>query len=591
MFRKLASFASCLLVYAVAPAATVALVNATESNLVLKLEHPGDKAVELQLFAGEIQAVRVGREPTVKIKLDGKEMAFSLDPYHAYMFVPKTLGGIAFSGVDLAGKMPKIDDVPEKPNPRTVLRLTVNLYGDDAIAITKEAWGRGAKERFEAAAEAILTQTGVAFKAGELGDYESSKFSKDLNQARADFELQIKTKAELRCLGFTGRTIPGETFGTLGEPAATHLLLRDRAPKLEAERVEVVAQLLGSWLGAVRSPDRLSAMRSPLGDGQAVRKGHRIQLDPINLLIANIWADELSAGRGPRAGELSRRAKERLAVLYKTIAGFHDELKTEDGTAKERADLFDQFRSEPESESTLGELNADRKITGEEAAIRKVVAAIAAKATELSKKESRPKGDALTIEYIRAAAKAAGELEEKVRVRAFCIGLGLGLDHSTVLRGNPLLKKLAQSVESDTERQDRLAVLGNPTLRSRRDLCQHFVVSAALTELFGEAGAELVGLAKELADSKTESGFSFVDLAVDLAGIEFAAMLRKEPKRLAELAIDFEVKAYIPEIKKLVEGLSEAKFQSDFGGSTDVRFKDAVAELKKGVKELKAYGK
>jgi hypothetical protein len=53
--------------------------------------------------------------------------------------------------------------------------------------------------------------------------------------------------------------------------------------------------------------------------------------------------------------------------------------------------------------------------------------------------------------------------------------LPIALDDSTILRNNPLVRSMVRSVESDAERKERIAALGSPTVRKRRDLCQHFL--------------------------------------------------------------------------------------------------------------------
>ncbi len=94
-------------------------------------------------------------------------------------------------------------------------------------------------------------------------------------------------------------------------------------------------------------------------------------------------------------------------------------------------------------------------------------------------KDKQRKGDELTVEYIRAAAAAAASLPRAQAAGAFLVGLGLGLDDSTILRNNPVVSAFCRKVETDAERGTRLKVLGKPTMRARRDWTQHFVVSCA----------------------------------------------------------------------------------------------------------------
>ena len=73
------------------------------------------------------------------------------------------------------------------------------------------------------------------------------------------------------------------------------------------------------------------------------------------------------------------------------------------------------------------------------------------------------------------------------------------------------------------------------TLHGRRDLAQHFLVSAALAAE-GDAGlADAVGLWKEVSDSEKRSGFSFVDLAADRAGARFGEVAVASPESARRL--------------------------------------------------------
>ena len=231
------------------------------------------------------------------------------------------------------------------------------------------------------------------------------------------------------------------------------------------------------------------------------------------------------------------------------------------------------------------------KLPTKEAGVRAVVQAVAKKAAEVQAlpAKDRPTGDALNDAYIRTAATAALALDEPVRAPAFLIGVGIALDDSTILSSNPLTKKLCATVESADERKARIKDLGSPTVHKRRDLCQHFAVSVALTEIVGAGLAELAGVSKEMADMKGTSGFSFIDLCLDLAGIEFATRIQKSPKLLEKHAKEFKITDYAPDIKGLRENLNEAAFKKDFGGLDDPRYKDVLADLRKRVRDVPGY--
>jgi hypothetical protein len=223
-------------------------------------------------------------------------------------------------------------------------------------------------------------------------------------------------------------------------------------------------------------------------------------------------------------------------------------------------------------------------------AARKVVAAVVEAGRANAKLDRPKKGDELTAAYVTAAAKAAGKLPEDRAAWAFAVGLGVSLDRSEMLRTNLLTRGVWKQIESDAERKKRLEVLGEPTTHGRHDLTQHFWVSAALTALWGAKRAEAAGVLKEWLDSgEGGSGFSFADLAADLAGIELASRVLDRPALLAGLAKGFSTKDHCPAPKGLEEGIKRKDFVKRFGGTDDERFTKELEALRKKVKDLPAY--
>ena len=60
---------------------------------------------------------------------------------------------------------------------------------------------------------------------------------------------------------------------------------------------------------------------------------------------------------------------------------------------------------------------------------------------------------------------------------------------------------------------------------------------------------------------------------------------------LESVAKEFSVADYAPDIEGLREDLNEATFLKDFGGVSDPRYKDQLADLRKRVQAAKAYAK
>ena len=187
------------------------------------------------------------------------------------------------------------------------------------------------------------------------------------------------------------------------------------------------------------------------------------------------------------------------------------------------------------------------------------------------------------------AAATAMNLDPKDRVSAFLIGIGIALDHSSLLRDNPLTGKIAKAAESDTERRLRLSVLGSPTIAGRRDSCQHFAVSLALTDVVGPTITRTAGFAKEAKDMTTTSGFSFADIAADLAGIRFAEKVKNEPMLLSSFAKQFQIEGYVPSMKDLPEGMDRDTFNAKFGSTRDARFTNQVNAIEKTIEALPNY--
>jgi hypothetical protein len=575
-------------------AAVVCIYNATDVKQSFNIEHADAKPVVVGVGSGEVKLVEVGKEPSLRVVLNGKQEVFALEPYTPYVFTKPTKGDTAFGGVELTGKLPKPDDVPAKPAEWKVVTLPVKLFADDVQPLAKEAWEKKLGARLLEASELFEKQVGVKFKTVESAEWFSGKESADLVAALADFELKAELKAEQRAVGFLTRAIPGDDFGVAGAPGSKHVLVRELKPRSEIERVEVLAQQLALSLGAVRSPEPISICRTKLGDGQALKNTFRLQFDPLNMLVLRVWAEEMAAGKGSQFSELRESAKQRLRVLYKTIDTIHAGFKSDDTMARDYAEKLGEApaavaapkpeaarQAEP-SKTTADDIEAARTVLQ---AITKHAELLAGKGTD------RPKGDDLTAEFIQVAAKAANQVKEPVRVRAFLYALGLGLDDSTILRDKPVFGSLYKQIETDDERKARLKVLGSPTLRNRRDLCQHFAVSAILAEQLGAEAAEFVGLTKELADMKGTSGFSFVDLAADYCGVAIAVQLKQSPELLQSIEKKFRTDDYLIDTKPLKEGFSEARFKKDYGSVTDERYKTVVTEIRDAVKALPAYKK
>ena len=129
-------------------------------------------------------------------------------------------------------------------------------------------------------------------------------------------------------------------------------------------------------------------------------------------------------------------------------------------------------------------------------------------------------------------------------------------------------------------------------LGRRRDLRQHFTISAALQAVGDSGVAFAIGEFKELIDSnRGGSGFSFDDLAADRAGIRFAKVFLEadsdQRKRLLNL-MDTE-RAVFPRVDDLPNGLTESQFKSRFGSVDSEAYKKIVSDIDSRINRLRLF--
>ena len=129
-----------------------------------------------------------------------------------------------------------------------------------------------------------------------------------------------------------------------------------------------------------------------------------------------------------------------------------------------------------------------------------------------------------------------------------------------------------------------------PTLAKRRDLALHFIFSAAIEVLSTQGISSAVGEFKELVDrGRGGSGFSFVDLAADLAGVNFA-QIASNPATARQLAQVLAAKSgeavLFPQATDLPEGLSKAQFTRYFGSVDSQAYLALLNKINRRIAEL-----
>jgi hypothetical protein len=138
---------------------------------------------------------------------------------------------------------------------------------------------------------------------------------------------------------------------------------------------------------------------------------------------------------------------------------------------------------------------------------------------------------------------------------------------------------------------NKLAMPQKPAMLAKRaDLNQHFIFSAGIKILSEQGLSIAIGEFKELMDrGNGGSGYSFVDLSADFAGVKFA-QTATEPEKAQNLqrllANSTDETLFFPNIKGLPEGLNKAAFAKHFTQVDSPEYKKLVKEIHKRVDAL-----
>lgn len=627
-----------LVLSSAASADAIVLANRTHAAVETQVTLPGDKPRQIKLGPGEVRPVPVIDEATVEFNSgkDHKRYRITADSIAYFFSKPETPDLIELVERRFCekGNDNKLPAQPQAATPEQLTRLRkvgiipVKLLVDDEEPAVRQLWEKRLKDRLAQASDILEQYCLVRLSVVDTDTWDSQDGVTDFYFTIREFEKEVTPgKKAALAIGFSsqykkpnGRVHMGGTRG----PLHPYILIREWSQHVAfSERLEIVVHELGHVLGAPHSPDAQSVMRPLVSDGKARQRDYRIGFDPINALAMYLFCEELRL-RGsvslrqfrPERRELLLRiyrqmkeempkdtSADRYITLLESAAkppgsrqlpsgavvvknGCNPAKKPVAVTREMAATLIPDSADDPSQAKTL--VSASRFVVD---AIRRAAENNGRPAMAAASGTRNPDaGDQLTGLYVRQAAQAAGQLPDEHAKKAFLLGLAIGLDTSDKLRDHAAIGRLVEMIETDDGRRRRLAALGTPTMHGRYDLTQHFSVSCALTALAGEQSARSIGVAKETADSRGGSGFSFRDLAADLAGATFAKHLIDSKIRLPDIASSFFVETYLPAVKDLPEGLSEEEFERQFGSTTDKRFHDKMAAIQRRIAELPGYG-
>ena len=577
-----------------AQADVVVLANRTVSTITIAVVRGAELPKNLTIPSGDSQPVFFQRSLQVRFGEGIPQQQFPLQAGNAYFFVRGPDGeslkleqiGLGESKKNTKKRTPdKPITKPRNKVPNTFLTtITVKILADDNEPTRRKVWEPKLRKRVAEASKVLERHSGVRLKVVEVSTWESNEKERNFARTLREFERTVKTKPAQLAIGFSSQYQAARGRSHLGVtrwPMHTHILLRERSRNLlEAEKIELLVHELGHYLGASHSPEPQSVMRPILTRGLQRGIGSRIQFDPVNALIIAMVGEEMRQQGTRSIKNLSKPTADRLRQIYGVLA----QAMPHDPAARQYIKILDLI-SAPKQTPNDKQLPAAPLVQG----TRKVLSHLLATAQKQSERQEEITGDELTNQYVQQAAKAASHLRSPNAKRAMLLALGIFVDDTRTLRSLPGIGAFIGQVESKQQRAERIKLMGKPTMRERADLTKHFFVSAHLVVVGGKQATASAGLAKEMIDSRGGSGFSFVDLAADHAGIVFAERVLSGDLPLADLARGFHVDDYLPTLRGLEEGLTAAEMQKNYGGDARSTIAKEIEQIKQRVLELPVY--
>lgn len=586
-------------------AGVVVFANRTQTPVQFRMARQLGAAPEAyRLAPGETVSIPVHGDAQVAYEADGAQHEFLVAPDAIYFFAHA--GGklqfsqlvLAGSSQGLAGPFSPATALPAPsqavPTADPIARIPVKVLVDDDEPAVERIWQKRLNDRMAEASKIFERLVQVRFEVVAMAAWDSDDSVNDFDRSLAEFEAEVAPAPAMLAIGFTSQYPAdhvGHALGGTRGPLYPWILIREWSSQItEVERLEILVHELGHYLGAAHSAEANSAMRPKMTDRRARARSFRIGFDPLNMLAMCLVAEEIRLHRSADVLQFRPTTLARLRDLYAAMA----KALPDDRATAQYARVLDRLCGLKAEPAPPG----DPLAAGTRAVVETILAAARENdvirrrcAAGVLKNATFLAGDRLTEHLVRRAAHAAKGLPAEVAADAFLLGLGIGLDDSSLLRSNPVIVRLGPSVESQPEREERLAVLGTPTMGGRSDLAQHFVVSGALAVLVGPQTAETIGVFKELRDAQRGSGFSFVDLAADLAGVAFASHVRQRRISLDALATSFAVGDFLLPAVGLREGIPWKTFASAYGSPEDERFAREVAAIRARIAQLPGYTK
>jgi hypothetical protein len=464
--------------------------------------------------------------------------------------------------------------------------ITVKILVDDDEYRQRQAWEREIRRRIDRASQILAAHAGVELRVVAVETWDSNDAQSDFLASLDEFEGEVRPNPAQLAIGFSsqyaitqGRVHMGGTRG----PLRSHILIKERASNiLETERLELLVHELGHFLGATHSPQQQSVMRPVIKPGMQRAAGAEVRFDPANTLLIAMVGEEIRR-RGIRdIADASPETRRRLGEIY---AAMEPAIPNDPASGHMRR-LIAAAGITPIIEDT-------RRVLAQIVRVAKLKDTPSARNFDGAAAAGQPgaplEGDRLTEFYVRQAALAARQVRRDTAPQAFLLALAMAVDDPARMAKIPVAGAVLAQVEGPSLQAERVAAVGQPTMRGRLDMTRHFFVSAELVALGGADFARGAGLAKELSDARGGTGFSFCDIAANEAGVRFAEALLGGQLSLDDVAQRFTVEAFLPPVGGLPEKLPSSEFAKQFGGTGDPRYGALMADIKAQVAALPGY--
>lgn len=198
-------------------------------------------------------------------------------------------------------------------------------------------------------------------------------------------------------------------------------------------------------------------------------------------------------------------------------------------------------------------------------------------------KRKAPLLDVMAPVFNLARQRSAARGNPQAENRAAILALTLFVNNQAIA------KLIGRQTEEPIQRPKRIRT----TLQGRTDLPKHFMISAALVIMADSGLSNVVGLFKEIDDSMGGSGFSFVDLLADQAGVRFAeksTASETEARQLQQkMSRSTRETDFMPDIEGLPEGLMQKTFEKRYRDMDSAAYRAEKQEISRRIDACSLY--